>query len=206
MKKKQPHPRDILKTLMEKRGLKPHPWAQRAGIRSSTLYNFLSGGSESLSSETLTRLARVEGMTVDELLGLSKPAPAVARTVPLIAVVGIHGRLFAVDREEQIERPGNLPEALEVVAARVDADALHPIPAGWLVIYEREGRDPADLIGKLAVVRPRGGRNEMIREVRRGSMAGLYTLIAWTSGVIEDVEIESAHAVVSLQQPVSPIK
>ena len=45
--------RENLISFMDARGLKPHPWATKAGIRSSTLYNFLAGKSASLSSDTL---------------------------------------------------------------------------------------------------------------------------------------------------------
>lgn len=208
MKSKKTNPRDSFRAFMEERKLKPHPWAQKAGVRSSTLYNYLAGKSASLSSDTLQKLARAANSTVDELLGLVPPnsmkegAPTAVRVV---AVVGIYGKVFEVEMEERVERPAGLPEGVDVLAARIDKDGLHPLPQGWLVFYEEQPREPQSLLSKLAVVKPAGSSQRMIREIRKGSTAGLYTLAAWNASPLEDVEIESAHAVLSISQPVEPV-
>lgn len=200
-KTKKPDQRAIIRAFMDARGLRPHPWATQAGIRSSTLYNFLAGKSASLSSDTLQRLAKVANCSVDELLGGHAPAPvSTSHRVPVTALVGVYGRLFAVDEEMSIERPAGVPDGVEVMAARIDGDGLHPIPAGWYVFFEREPRPPAELLGKLAVVSVRGRSERMVRQLQRGGTAGLYTLIAWSSAPNVDVEVEGAHAVLSIAQ------
>lgn len=194
-------PRDNFTRFMETRGLKPHPWATKAGIRSSTLYNFLAGTSASLSSDTLQRLATAAGATVDELLNGAAPAKKAApATAPVEAVIGIFGRLFPVTEVDDVPLPAGLPAGVAVTAARVDGDGLHPIPAGWVVFYEQEPRDASGLIGKLAIVSVRGQPQRMVRQVQKGSTAGLFTLLAWGSGPMADVEVVEAHAVLSIAQ------
>jgi DNA-binding Xre family transcriptional regulator len=192
--------REALLKFMQERRLKAHPWAQKAGIRSSTLYNFMGGKSAALTTDTLQKLAKAADSTVDELLGNAVITPA--SVVEVVAVIGIYGRLFEVSEKQVTERPPGVPISVEVLAARIDGDGLHPVPPGWLVFYERERRDPMALLGKLAVVRVAGARQEYVREIRRGAAAGLFTLAAWNASPIEDVEIESAHAVLAIAQPV----
>lgn len=193
--------RNNLISFMEARGLKPHPWATKAGIRSSTLYNFLAGKSASLSSDTLQKLAKAAGATVDEVLGGTPPEKKrEPNKVPVTALVGVYGRLFTMEETKQIERPVGVPEGVEVLAAKIDGDGLHPIPSGWYVFYEAKPRTPSELVGKLAVVEVRSQPQRLVRQIQKGSTAGLYTLVAWTSGPLADVEVAAAHAVVSIAQ------
>ena len=202
MAAKKNQSRDSFKSFMEKRGLKPHPWAKKAGIRSSTLYNYLSGVSENLTADTLQKLAKAAGSSVDELLGNSPslPKPIATQLVRVDAVVGIYGRMFNVEGEEFVQRPVGLPSDIEVVAARIDKDGLHPVPGGWTMFYEKNPRNPEELIGKLAVVTVAPQMQRLVREIHRGTRAGLYTLTAWNAAILTDVEIADAHVVVSIAQ------
>jgi DNA-binding Xre family transcriptional regulator len=188
--------------FMEKRKLKAHPWATKAGIRSSTIYNFISGDTKGMSGSTLQKLAEAAGSTVDELLGM-KPEGDDQR-VPLAYVVGVHGRLFDADDIEFVARPTSAAKGLALVAARIDRDGLHPIPGGWLLFIEVEQRNPKDLLGKLAAIRMKNGAQLSVREIHRGTTPGLYTLTAWNAGPSEDVEIESAQLVHAIAQPSEP--
>lgn len=195
--------RNNLLLFMEARGLKPHPWATKAGIRSSTLYNFLAGKSASLSSDTLQKLAKAAGATVDQVLGGKAPETKVEpHRVPVTALIGVYGRLFAMNETEHIERPVGVPEGVAVLAAKIDGDGLHPIPSGWYVFYEERPRTPSELVGKLAVVEVKGQSQRLVRQLQKGSTAGLYTLVAWSSGPLADVEVTAAHAVLSIAQVV----
>lgn len=189
-----------LKKFMESRGLKPHPWALSAGIRSSTLYNFLAGKSATLSSETLEKLAVAASASVDEILGRVS-THADSASVPLKWIVGIHGRLFEMEVEGKVALPPGASKNKPLIAARVDGDGLHPVRAGWIVFFEEQATQPDKLIGKLAVVTVAGKPQQMIREIRKGSTAGLYTLLSWSAAPIEDVEVVEAHLVVSFTQP-----
>jgi transcriptional regulator with XRE-family HTH domain len=194
-----------LKKFMDARGLKPHPWAKAAGLRSSTLYNFLSGTSQSLSTETLEKLAAAAGVTVDELLGnqpLRRPSEANSKTVPLLWTVGIYGRLFEMEPKTNIARPVGIPTDAKVIAARIDGDGLHPVPPGWTVFFTEAPAAAESLVGKVAVVKIVGSTQMMVREIRRGTQAGLYTLLSWSASPIENVEISAAHPILAITQPV----
>ena len=187
------------KRFMDERGLKPHPWAQAAGLRSSTIYNFLSGKSLSLSSDTLERLAKAAGASVDEILSGEKTNHRSDAPVLVPYTVGVYGRLFAMDRPMHVQRPAGVPAEVEVVAARIDGDGLHPVPDGWLVYFEAQARDPEALIGKLCVVQVAGGQR-LIREIRRGQNPGLYTLLSWSASPMEQAQVQAAHLIISIAQ------
>jgi transcriptional regulator with XRE-family HTH domain len=187
------------KRFMDERGLKPHPWAQAAGLRSSTIYNFLSGKSLSLSSDSLERLAKAAGASVDEILSGEKTNNMSEAPVLVPYTVGVYGRLFSMDRPLHVQRPAGVPAEVEVVAARIDGDGLHPIPDGWIVYFEAKPRDPEALIGKLCVVQVAGGQR-LIREIRRGQNPGLYTLLSWTASPMEQAQVQAAHLIISIAQ------
>lgn len=195
---KQNQLRDHIRDFMEANGLKAHPWARKAGVRSSTLYNLLSGTSESLSAESLSKLAKAAGVTVDQLLG-----QASQKTIPVEFVVGTHGRVFGMDSAQQkqnIEIPPGLESSVEMVAATIDGDGLFPIPENWVVVFEREPKSPEHLLRKVAVVTVRGKQGMFIRQIANGSKTGLYTLHGWNTAPLEDVEIVAAQRVVAITQ------
>ena len=191
---------ELLQSFMVSHNLKPHPWAQKAGIRSSTIYNFLAGKSATLSSDTLEKLAQAAGATVDEILG-RRASKISSGDVPLRYEIGINGRLFQMDSEEFASRPAGFDVGVELVAARVEGDGMHPLKAGWVIYFESAAVGPEKLVGKLAVVTVSGRTEPLIREVRRGSQKGLYALHAWNAGTLEDVEVLSGHRIVSISQP-----
>lgn len=61
--------RQAIRDVMATRNLRIAPWARRAGIRESTLRNFLDGRSQSLTSRTLVLLASAIDTSVSDLLG-----------------------------------------------------------------------------------------------------------------------------------------
>lgn len=67
--------RQALRAFMTERGIKPKPWAERAGLSPNTLYNFLNGESERLESETYQKLAdaeRVPVFVIDGTINITK--------------------------------------------------------------------------------------------------------------------------------------
>lgn len=61
--------RQALRDFMARHQLKPFPWANAAGIGESSIRNFLSGESGSLSIESYEKLADAANSSVDELIG-----------------------------------------------------------------------------------------------------------------------------------------
>lgn len=194
-----------LKAFMARKKLRPHPWARAAGVRSSTLYNLLSGRSASLSADVLEKLASAAGVTVDDLLdrevSTTSTETQTDHVVIVRFVVATAGRLFVNEKEEAAPRPAGVAADVKLIAARVDGDGLSPLRSGWIVYIEADPTPPERLVGKLAMVTVRGRADPVIREVRRGSAAGLYTLLAWAGAPLDDVEIVEAHLVAALAQP-----
>lgn len=202
--KKNGDSRDAFKKFMVRRGLKPHPWATLAGVRSSALYNFINGDSHSLSGSTLLKLAKAANASIEEMVGESVAKSIEQGTGAAVKVpytVGIYGRLFDSDSPESVARPIGASADLALLGARVDKDGLHPIPGGWLVFFEQKSRTPKELIGKLVVAQAAHSNQMAVRELRRGSTSGLYTLLAWNAAAQEDVEVDAAHLVVAIAQP-----
>ncbi len=111
--------------------------------------------------------------------------------------------MFDVDESEglSVTAPPGV-NAAGICAAVVDGDGLHPIPPDWTVFFEEATSDPAQLVGKLAVVRwSGGGSRPVVRTIRRGSGQGLFSLQALSGSMTEDVEILAAHKVVSISAP-----
>lgn len=192
----QNDPRNVLRRVMEERGLNPHALAQKAKVRPSTLYNFLSGVSETLSVPVIEKIALAAGVSVDALLG---NAPLKGGAIPIVWEVGNLGKLFDAEPVLHLERPPGIDPDEDLVAARSD-DALRPMPGSWFILFRKQPEDPERLIGQLCVVRTAQSAAPMIRELRRGSQRGLYTLQFWSAPTIEDVEIVAAHKIVTLSQ------
>ena len=190
-------PRDVLRHVMEERQLNPHALAQKANVRPSTLYNFLSGVSETLSVPVIEKIAAVTGVSVDALLG---NAPLAGGKIPVEWEVGNLGRLYPDDRNLTLDRPPGLDPSEDVVAATTNDEVLRPMPGEWSILFRKVPEDAETLLGKLCVVRTAGYASPMIREIRRGSRRGLYTLHFWSASPMEDVEVLAAHRIVSLTQ------
>lgn len=194
--KKDVDTRAAFRRWLETNDLSPHQAAKKAGISPGTLYNYLAGTSETLSTAVLQKLASVTGQSVEAILTGTAPKEQIS----VLFRIGHSGRFFAVDKGEvlSVARPAGVAPDDQVAAAQVDGDALLPIPAGWLVFFRTTTEKPENLVGHMAVVRFSGGGDApVIRTIRRGSQAGLYTLQAFNGGLIEDVEVVAAHRVVS---------
>jgi phage repressor protein C with HTH and peptisase S24 domain len=61
--------RKALHNFIKSQKLKPTPWAKAAGVRESTLRDYLSGRNTTMTLETLDRLAAAAEATVAEMIG-----------------------------------------------------------------------------------------------------------------------------------------
>lgn len=188
-----------LKGFMEAHHLKPHPWCKLAGVRSSTLYNFLAGTTQHLSSQTLVKLAAAAGVTTDELLGVAQNVTPTGTTVTLSGRIGAGARVYPEADLGKVTVPWAFDTQLD--AAVIDGDSMHPMRPGWIVVYESRSTPPKKAMGKLAVVQVAGRPQKVVREVMPGTERDLYTLIGWACAPMQDVEVESVQLVVSIMQP-----
>lgn len=188
--------RDAFKAWLAANRITPHKAAKLAGVSPGTIYNFLSGVSDSLSSGVLRKLADATGSSVDAILTGAKPP----QTVPVTHRIGALGRMFSVSDDETItlSYPPGVTDRGELSAAIVEGEGMHPIPSGWAVFFVDQPEAPETLIGEMAVVRFAGGGDRpVVRTIRRGPEQGLFNLQAFNGTLIEAVEIIAAHRVVS---------
>lgn len=193
--------RAALKLWLKANNLSPYSAARKAGISPGTIYNFLSGTSDSLSSAVLQKLAAVTGNSVDNILTGTAPRSL----IPVTHRIGTQGRMFDVDDARlSLARPPGLAGDDEFSAAIVDGDGLHPIPSDWAVFFRSQPTEAEKMIGQMAVVRfEGGGERPVIRTIRRGTKPGLYTLQAFNGAITEDVQIVAAHLIASFAKPAS---
>jgi SOS-response transcriptional repressor LexA len=73
--------REALLAYMEAHNLNANGWAIEAGIRPTSVYNFINGYSKSMDDETYTELAAVMNTTAAILMGESDYSPAVGQAI-----------------------------------------------------------------------------------------------------------------------------
>jgi len=73
--------RTALLAYMEAHNLNANGWAIEAGIRPTSVYNFINGYSKSMDDETYTELAAVMNTTAAILMGESDYSPAVGQAI-----------------------------------------------------------------------------------------------------------------------------
>ncbi|MFG1376129.1 S24 family peptidase [Xanthobacter autotrophicus] len=167
-----------------------------------------------LPPEMAQELARHIGWTAAQLLLLEPPPPpddmdsmdvAAAldnpeRRNPNAAIVvgsaGAGAEVYPIDDHEkgagldEIEAPFPVPPSTVCVVIR--GDSMLPVfQDGDLVGYSKEPRPPGDLIGVRCLVKLRDGRM-FIKVLKRGTRPGLFTLVSFNAGDIEDVDVEWA--------------
>ena len=73
--------RTALLAYMEAHNLNANGWATDAGIRPTSVYNFINGYSKSMDNETYAELAAVMNTTTAVLMGESDYSPAVGQAI-----------------------------------------------------------------------------------------------------------------------------
>ncbi len=139
--------------------------------------------------------AELDSMDVAAMSGTAGDDGA-SRVVPIVGYIGAGAEVFPLDDHEKgagldyVKVP--FPVRPGTVCAIVRGDSQLPMfEDGDLIGFVQRGEDPTNLIGKRSVVKLMDGRI-LIKRLRRGSEAGLYTLVSSNARDIEDVEIEWA--------------
>lgn len=131
--------RNILRSFMAERGLKPAKWAKAAGVGANSIYNFLNGESESLSPITYGKLARVENVPVWRISG-DEPEQPSPTSVWVVGEVRAGAFADAVERDPSLWYAVDVPvaprfrkmaKALEVRGTSMNRD----YPDGSIVIW-----------------------------------------------------------------------
>lgn len=188
---------NALLRFMEARGLKAGPLAARAGFSPSTIYNLTAGRAKAPSAALLQKIADAEGVKVADIMAYATEAETIA--VRYIVVSG--GRLIVANSTISVTRPLTIDSALEVDAAQITGDGLHPIPHGWIAIFASMPAKPSALVGQICVIRLKGHSDALIGTIREGKDADSFDVQPWHGPVQQGVQIVAAHKVVAFQPP-----
>jgi Peptidase S24-like len=221
MRVTEQHLRGAILSFMNDNDLRVAPWCNEAKVSEGTLRAFLKGDSHTMKVETLEKLSRVRGVSVNRLLGLSDHHPP--QKVMVVAYVGAGGEVYTIDDHEKgggIDEvdcpPGMGPQ--EVVALRIRGDSMYPVfRNGWIVYYNNRrdifvpldyepspstaatSIDPLrDLFDEPCVVKLKDGRT-LLKILKHGQALGLYTLASYNAPDLENIEIEWAAKVIFIK-------
>jgi transcriptional regulator with XRE-family HTH domain len=114
------HKRNRLRDFMHSRGLRPSTWAKAAKVSPNALYNFLNQHSSSLSLETVERLARAAGVSVDELFGVELRAGESTSGVTMVQVYELEGVVSADELGKSVGEVALIPHDDAVGADQAD--------------------------------------------------------------------------------------
>lgn len=103
--------RAALKRFLKQRGLKVKPWCERAKVPPTAVYNFLNGGSNSLTDETYQKLADAEKVH-PLLLKEELPLARITYAIKVIGAVqaGVWCEAMSWEREQQFTVMASVPE------------------------------------------------------------------------------------------------
>lgn len=159
-----------------------------------------------------------EDIHIDRMASLAGISPAQFRygtdtvngqlTVPVVGYVGAGEEILPVDDHEMggglehVELPPELQDE-GLCAVIIRGNSMRPLRDRWRVYYRRDQDGvPPDCIGELCVVKLLDGRL-FLKELRRGSEPGTYTLNSWNASVdpIENQRVEWAALVEAVKRP-----
>lgn len=195
--------RAALRKFMAARGLKAFSWADKSGVRESTIRGFLAGRARSLNQSTLDRLAKSVGVSVPELLGESERSERT--TVPVVGYVGA-GDFYPFDDHAQGDGMDFVEvdvSAADPIAVEVRGNSMAPVyrDRDRVICSRLRGADMAGCVGKDCMVALPDGR-VLLKKVHKGSRARRFTLLSYSAqeDPIQDVVPEWCAPVLWVQR------
>lgn len=176
-------------SVLEAKGLKHSTTSEAAGL-GTTFIRDLSRKEASPKVSNAAKLAKVLGMTVDEIIRagrneraeFSRPTVAIAGQVGAGALVPVFDAYEKGDGPQVECPPGLSPHG--VVAVEIVGDSMEPtFSAGDLLFYSRATHEgvPTDVIGHRCVVEDADGMG-WVKQVKPGDEPGLFHLISLNPG------------------------
>lgn len=178
-----------LQATFNKKGWTKAELARRANVSYDNVNKYLAGKVDKPRGQTLSALAHALG--VDELWlekGIDQDNPI--RMVHLKGYIGAGGHIEALETgPEEIEAPADSHP--DTVAAQIRGDSQLPVLQDGWVIYWSVAKPALEMLNQLAVVQLSDGRI-MVKTLRNGSRAGLFTLTSFNAADIVDVPVDWA--------------
>ena len=171
--------RRTLRAFMQTHSLTVNGWATSAGLRESTLRNFLNGDSESMSDRSYELLAAARGVPVSVLRG-EVPAAPPAERIPVRSYVGAGDEIVSLsDDEEPIDWTAPPPGLEDAEATQVRGTSMQPLfRDGDLLFHRRMTIDPLLLRDEIAVMQTKG-RKRFVKMIQPGSKKGTFRLVSF---------------------------
>lgn len=179
--------------------------AKACGVNRQSVYQW-EKDETTPTGPNLVRLAEALNISEAWITGVSRSENShrqKARTVAVVGYVGAGAEVLPFDDHakgsgfEQVEAP--VHEGGDCVALRLRGDSMYPMRDGWLIFYRKDSDSVDDsCINQLCVVRVTDGPT-LVKEVRRGSQPGLFTLISWNAPPREDVRLDWASRVIDIR-------
>jgi transcriptional regulator with XRE-family HTH domain len=196
-------PGDRLKKLREadRRNFGSAAEAARAMGVNPVTYQAHENNTRGLRRGPAAKYAKFYGTTLDYLLSARN-----VRNPTLVPVVGYIGP----GQELQLLSGTPASQVLDLVepptgedgpclAARIQGNSMHPMKDGWIIFWNKDDKGvPESSIGQLCVVTLPDGR-QLVKELYRGSRAGLYNLASWNAPMIVDVAVATAARVIAIR-------
>ncbi|WP_376950711.1 S24 family peptidase [Asaia spathodeae] len=186
--------RKFVRNAMAQTGLDATNLARRAKLAPSTLTRLLNGDSKNAPGfKTLSKIAAIAEVPMPGTMSQA----AHKKLVKLYGYAGAGDLVFpdyAQDADDLVEAP--LWAGEHLCALKVKGDSMYPAYwAGDIVFFNMEpGQQEAiDYSAESVVKLPSG--ELYIKQLQRGSCAGLYNLISYNSPPIVDSHIEWARPV-----------
>ena len=178
-----------LQDKFEETGWTKAELARRAEITYDSVNKYLAGKVDKPRGQVLSALAKALG--VDELWlekGIDQDSPT--RLVPLKGYIGAGGHVEAIETgPEEIDAPADSHP--DTVAAQIRGDSQLPVLQDGWIIYWSISRPAMEMLNQLSVVQLSDGRI-MVKTLRNGSKAGLFTLTSFNAADIVDVPVDWA--------------
>jgi len=192
-----------LKEIREALDWTQHELAEKIGTSYQNVSHW-ENGTRNIAQRYLLAISEVTGRSVDEILGLDQSQMP---KVQLMGYVGAGAEVFPHDDYmkgdglEKLEMPIsgriNIP-AKEILAVRVKGESMMPvIQDGW-VIYFHAVNCMEKCLRKLCVIKIKNGAC-YVKEMRRGTKPGHYMLLSYNAAPMEDVQIEWAYRILSIE-------
>ncbi|MGR3495403.1 XRE family transcriptional regulator [Citreimonas sp.] len=183
-----------LKVVMDKRGLKPAPLSEQAGLGTSFIRDLIRSKAQSPKLSTALQIAGALNLSVDAIISAADNSPE-ANTISIAGKVGAGAHVPVFDAYEkgggpQVDAPPGLPTS-GIVAVEVEGDSMEPVySAGDILFYTRATHDgvPDDVIGHRCVVEDSEG-NGWVKQVKLGSAPGLFNLISLNPGAMNQHDV-----------------
>ncbi len=145
------------------------------------------------------KIAKIAGRRVSEFFNIN--GDQLFGTVPVVGYVGAGAEavIFSegqMDPEDRVKAPEG--SSAKTVAVEIRGESLGALFDQWLVFYDDVRTVPAPgLVGKLCVCWLADGR-VLVKKLKRGQIAGMWTLISNVEPPIYDVTVDRAARVLNL--------